>query len=405
MKKLLSIILIFMCAIVLDNTYAVTKDDIINFADSQQVCGDYGVFNSYKSTFTRLLSQKNLTQSELDSIYSYLQSAVGILNNKGVCKIADVSKLTKEEKSNVLGSLYAGAGIITNAPNLAYEESNDIESGNAKDSPVENSKNNVSINTEEKTIDIYENGVLIDKVSMSDTKMTYTGNTPTYIGYTLLVVLIGALSVILIIAFRKHQKLKWLKNILVSIAISCFAVVGIYLLLYEKVDMVISAVNLMKFNTSDKTIKVELDETKKIIRYPSIGAKYASLNIPSLDILCDVTYGDTTDILNVSLAHSTWGGLPTEGEVVIYSGHNKEDMLGELQNIKLKEKIIVDTDYAKCTYVVEKTDVLKDTQVDKLVKMDDKETLIIYTCYPNNSYVYTDKRFVVYAVLDSVEWK
>ena len=54
--------------------------------------------NTMKSTI-------KLTESELNTIYSYLQSAVGTLNSKGVCKLSDVTKLTKSEILSLLTTL------------------------------------------------------------------------------------------------------------------------------------------------------------------------------------------------------------------------------------------------------------------------------------------------------------
>ena len=93
------------------------------------------------------------------------------------------------------------------------------------------------------------------------------------------------------------------------------------------------------------------------------------------------------------------------GNTVIYSGHKRKKLLAELKDIKKGNKITVDTTYAKCTYTVVKTEILNDTETGKLTKQNNKETLILYTCYPFGSYVYTNKRFVVYSVLDNVEWK
>ena len=78
MKIKLKVITIFtlicISAIFCTNTFAVSKADIIGYVNSQAVCGDTALFNTYKKTFTRLLKQKRLTQSELNTIYSYVQN-------------------------------------------------------------------------------------------------------------------------------------------------------------------------------------------------------------------------------------------------------------------------------------------------------------------------------------------
>ena len=52
---------------------ATSKADIIGYVNSQSVCGDSAIFNSYKATFTRLLRQKDLSSAKLSQIYGYLQ--------------------------------------------------------------------------------------------------------------------------------------------------------------------------------------------------------------------------------------------------------------------------------------------------------------------------------------------
>ena len=59
----------------------------------------------------------------------------------------------------------------------------------------------------------------------------------------------------------------------------------------------------------------------------------------------------------------------------------------------------------KCVYKVYDTNIIKDTEIEKVKINEDEETLVIYTCYPFSSYIYSDERFVVYTKLQSSEWK
>ncbi len=406
MKKKIKVFLsiFFMFVIIFNMTYAVSKEDIISYVNSQQVCGDVGLFNTYKSTFTRLLKQKDLTEEELSQVYSSLTSSVGILNSKGVCKIADLSKLTSKEKSNVMSNLSYGAGIITNAKNYTDEEDT-VNSENIKGNNTTGTKFN--INTETNTVDIYENGVLVDKVSMESAKMTYTGINTNYIIYIVVAILVFILALIPYISlYKKHTvKTRFIKNILISCMIIAVLVVCVIGIFGSKIESAMSMLQMLKFETQDAKYNVELNEDKTIKRYPSYGLNYATLSIPSIDINQDVYFGDSQAILNLGIGHTTYSAMPTEGETVIYSSHNREGLLQNLKNIKLKDKIIVDTDYAKCTYVVKETKVLKDTEVDKLVNIKNAETLILYTCFPFDTFVYSNQRFVVYATIQDINWK
>lgn len=415
-KKTITCLMIFLNIFFFSSVIATTKNDIIGYVNSQSVCGDRALFNSYKSTFTRLLKQKKLSSAELSQIYSYLQGSVGILNSKGVCKVSDLSKLTEKEKNAVMGSLYAGAGIITSAPTLTFDEREAENNPNAdKESKSDNSKSetnisknvtgtNIVINSETGTMDVYENGVLIDKLSMTQTKMTYTGFNQLHLVIIVLSIAIFVISLgIFLKLYNTHKgKIRFVKNILVSLMI-CSAVLSISLIIFgTKLDELKSIVSLISLNVSDDEYLVKLNDDKSINTYPSYGLNYGKLKIDRLDINKNIYFGDTSDILNIGIGHSTWSSMPTENDVIVLSGHNNNENLQNLKNIQVGDKIELDLSYAKCRYKVVKIELLNDTDIDKLKKQNNKETLILYTCYPFDSYVYTSKRFVTYSVLEQV---
>lgn len=429
MIKKITFILIFCIVCFSINITAATKADILSFVDSQGVCGDVGLFNSYKSTFTRLLNQKDLTSNQLDTIYGYLQNAVGILNSKGVCRLADLSKLKPNEKSSVYNYVYGAAGIITSAPTVGYGQVDTTELPNGQSSKGSNASTSVSnsndannnshdsdsnsygtkvtIDTANNTMDIYENGVLIDKVTLGAPKMTYTGRNPFKI--TIAIVL-AIIFIVFFIIWRKlskvhKRKIRCVKNVCISLMMCSIALCAIDFVAFDGFEKIVQLSSIVSFKNSDEKLDVIIDERNNILRYPSYGTNYADIVIPSVNISSKVYYGDTPSLLSLGVGHTTTANMPTENGVVIYSGHNKESVFGNLKNIVIGDEIVVDTNYAKCTYTVEKTEILKDTQIDKLVKLGDKETLIMYTCYPFDSYVYTNNRFVVYSTIKSIEYK
>lgn len=403
----------FLCILVtvlcINTVQAATKQDIIDYVNSQEVCGDRGLFNTYKSTFTRLLKQKDISESDLDKIYSSLTSSVGILKSKGVCKLSDISKLTENEKSTVMSNLSYGAGLITNAKN--YSTSSNLGGDNAKEENATNSKNTngtkVTINTETNTMDIYEDGVLVDKVSMQTSKMTYTGVNTEYVIYVVCgVLLFIAILIPYISMAKKHTaKTRVIKNLFISLMIVSLGTSIFFVVLGNKLDYLKGMIDLVSFKTQNVEYKVELNEDRTIKKYPSYGAQYAKLSVPSVNIQNNVYFGDTTSLLSIGIGHTTSSDMPTEGGAIIYSSHNRENLLKNLKDIQISEKIVVDTDYAKCTYVVKKIEILKDTETDKLNKIENKETLILYTCYPFDTYVYSDERYVVFATLQETIWK
>lgn len=392
------------------NLEAATKQDILNFVNTQSV-GDsktFAVFNSYKTTFTRLLKQKYLTSEQCDAILSYLTSSVNILNSKGVTKLSDLKNLTTEERSYVYDSLSAGAAIITNAPALDSDETTS-NANNDKNKNNSESKTTVSINTSDGAMEIYENGVLIDKVSAETNKFTYTGPNKIRMSIIICSTIALCISVVLYVLVCKKKTSgvnKMYKNILISFIISFSTVIlatVIFSNLISKVDVIVS---MLKFNnSSNETISIEMNSDKTIKKYPSYGNNYARLIIKSLDINQNIVYGDDASLLNSNIGQATWSSFPTEGDTIVLSGHNKEYMLKNIENISIGDEILIDASYATCKYIVNKIEIVSDTDYEALTINTNEETLILYTCYPFSEIVYGNKRFVVYAGLSDIEWK
>lgn len=389
------------------NIEAATKQDILDFVDIQKVGNSETetVFNSYKTTFTRLLKQKELTASQCDEILSDLQLAVRMLNEKGINKISDLDKLTVQEKNTIYNYLISGANIITNAPIV---ESTIGKDGIGNSNKSNTSNTTVSINASEGTIEIYEGGVLIDKVSNATSRFTYTG--PSKVKVKIIVssgvLFVASLLIYLVLAGReKTKKTSMIKNFIVALNSSSIMILVIAVGFNRYITMAEDILAMVRVNESTEIRNVELDNNNEIKIYPSYGNNYAKLSIDNLNIEKAIVFGEDSNLLSKNICQATWSDFPTEGNVTVLSGHNKENMLKNIENIAVGEKIVIDATYAKCTYEVYKTAIVEETDNEALNKDMDKETVIIYTCYPFSEYVYGSKRFVVYAALIDVNWK
>lgn len=413
MKKIM-IILSVLVLILSVNVEATTKQDILDFVNAQTV-GDSQtavVFNSYKTTFTRLLKQKNLTSEECDKILSYLNTAVGILNSNEVTKLSDMSKLTAEEKSLVYNSLTSGASIITNAPTIGSttNEGNTEGTNTGENSSNKTDAGNttVNINTTDGTMDIYENGILVDKIPTKANKLTYTGPSSLKICIIITSACFGAIASVMYVILAKRRKtrvISIIKTLLLSIIICTFLVIIVILVFNKYIARAEELLAMIKFEESTDTIDIKLNEKNEIERYPSYGNSYATLLIESLGIEKSIVYGDDTTLLTQNICQASWSDFPTENGLTVLSGHNKEGMLKNISKISIGETVVIDATYAKCIYEVYKTEIIEDTDFDALKKDENVETVIIYTCYPFSEYIYGVKRFAVYAKLVNVEWK
>jgi len=411
-------VFILFCMIVFScNIFAYTKQDIIDYAASQEVCDSKtsAIFNTYRNTFTRLVRQKKLTEKQCNQIMNYLTNSVGILNKKGVCSLSDLSKLTSSERNTIYSSLSAGANMIINAPTEGFEENSNTTIDNNRNettNPNDNSgiketegTSGININKTDGTIDIYENGILLDKIEINKEKLTYTGPSVINIYIVCLIGIFVVTIIIYVFIYNKHtRRLRFVKNILISSQIMSFAIAIGVILVKPKMQTIGNVVEMFNLKKVDEHKEIVVTQDKEII-YPSYGYKYGTLSCINIGVKVDVAFGDSTEILNDAAGTASWSSLPTEGKNIIISGHNSKDMFENLEKIELGDEVVLDTDYAKCVYKVYDTKVVKDTDVDEVKLSQDNETLVLYTCYPFSQYIYSDKRFIVYSELKSVEWK
>lgn len=173
---------------------------------------------------------------------------------------------------------------------------------------------------------------------------------------------------------------------------------------YKELKSTIDLISVERKSSTSKDIEVDGD-SHKIISYPEYGTKYASLEIPSLDIKLPVYFGDSMSILKHGIGHSSNSYFPGEGGSILYMGHNNVGILSKLKNIQSGADIIVETSYGTFTYKVYDYKIINYKETDKVPTNKDEEILMLYTCYQTSTFGHTEKRFVAYAKLDTSEFK
>ena len=78
-------------------------------------------------------------------------------------------------------------------------------------------------------------------------------------------------------------------------------------------------------------------------------------------------------------------------------GHNFKKFLARLPEVKDGDIIEVETSYGIFEYEVYDSQIVIETEVDKVPIQDKEELLMIYTCYPINNIGHAYQRYVVYA--------
>ncbi len=167
----------------------------------------------------------------------------------------------------------------------------------------------------------------------------------------------------------------------------------------EKFDMAIYLLKVITVNESEiKTIDPVL-QGNVLINYPTYGTKYATIKIDSIGLELPVYYGANYTILKSGIAHDENSYFPGEGGSIILAGHNFSSFLGSLPKANIGDRIQLETTYGTFNYEIYDTKIVKETDVNEVPIQDEKEILMIYTCWPINNIGHASQRYVVYANL------
>lgn len=191
-------------------------------------------------------------------------------------------------------------------------------------------------------------------------------------------------------------------SIIVALFVGMMLFGGIRLFFGQEIDDVFLLLNKVSISIKQdvKIEKIEINqEEKRLTSYPEYGANYANIKIDKIDVDLPVYFGDTLEILKKGVGHSSGSYFPGEGGSIIYMGHNSKNIFRRFSELQIGNQIVVKTEYGEFTYQIYDMKLIQETDVDQVPVQDEKEILMIYTCYPFNNIGYTTQRYVVYANL------
>ena len=192
-------------------------------------------------------------------------------------------------------------------------------------------------------------------------------------------------------------------NIIVAFLFLMIILGAINLSFGQEIEDTVLLVNqvAIKVDSTFEQKATELNtQENRLQNYPEYGAKYATIQIPKIDIDLPVYYGDTLDILKKGVGHSSGSYFPGEGGSIIYMGHNSKKVFRRFSELQKGNEITVKTEYGEFKYKIYDMQLIGETETEKLPIQKDKEILMIYTCYPFNNIGYATQRYVVYAELE-----
>ncbi len=120
---------------------------------------------------------------------------------------------------------------------------------------------------------------------------------------------------------------------------------------------------------------------------------------PDVDLMTSIVKGDPDDglwaAMNLGVSIDPLGTTPGQVGNTVIAGH-REFAFKSLENIEEGTPIIINIDGNIYPYIVKRSDIIKDTDVDKVFYDDGQENLILYTCYPFTFNSEVTGRYVTY---------
>lgn len=377
MRKKLIILFLFLIFPFFVSAY--TKEDILNLVENQKLCDKQteALYDRYFKMYSRLLKTKDIDQNGIDTIYQNLTTVLDIIKKENICSVDDLDKISAFKKAQIYNYLYNSSKLIIKAPDL------------------KNTETSVKYNDDD-TIDVYENGEYLDTVALSKTTFNYVGLSALFVSLKYLLP-ISLIFILINIFITKNKKI--INNILIII-FTCLLIGNIFYFTLGSFSYdMYYLIKSMNYKENTNIVKMEV-KNKKIIKYPTYGSEFAKLKINDLGINLPIYYGESKAILTKGIGFV--GSFPGFKGTIILSGHNSKQYLNKLKDIKIDNKIILETNYGQFNYQVSKMEILGVNEYTSLEKND--KVLIIYTCYPFDELVYSDKRFVIYANLIKEDW-
>ena len=193
-----------------------------------------------------------------------------------------------------------------------------------------------------------------------------------------------------------------IRDMIVALLIMVLLIFTIDLFLGQEINSVFGILNTVAIKTENKEVVQNIQTTlnkeeKKIINYPEYGTQYATIEISKINVNLPVYYGDTLEILKKGVGHSSGSYFPGEGGSIIFMGHNSKNVFRRFSELKIGDEIKVTTTYGEYKYKIYDMQIVEENESYKLPIKNDKEVLMVYTCYPFNNIGYTKQRFVVYS--------
>lgn len=209
---------------------------------------------------------------------------------------------------------------------------------------------------------------------------------------------------------KQYHVLKTVAMLTAPLFLSITVVFGFYLCFGKTVSPYLSVINLFLSYEEQENTEQDFDNIFEgytgegadvidgnDIQFPTRGALYAKLAIDSCSLEADVYFDDSDEALSRGGVGQNYGTkIPGYGRPILICGHNN-GKFNALQHVKIGDIVTMTTNYGVYEYQIRET-AIKDMDDPTAIDLyQEKEELILYTCYPFTTLRLTRYRFFVYA--------
>lgn len=132
------------------------------------------------------------------------------------------------------------------------------------------------------------------------------------------------------------------------------------------------------------------------------GDKLGTVRVEGTEIDCDLYWGDSNAQFDAGAGCHAENGCVLPGENgTVFIGAHTGTFFADLGSAEVGGHIYLDTDWGEFVYEITETQVIYETDIDKVRWGAEEPSCILYTCYPFGILTHTDRRYAVYA--DPVE--
>lgn len=131
--------------------------------------------------------------------------------------------------------------------------------------------------------------------------------------------------------------------------------------------------------------------------YPAFGDSYGTLIINKIGVNAPIIFGANEETILKGVGHDSGSYFPGECGSIIMCEHNYMNNFSRLGELKNGDIIEVKTGYGDFYYKKYDEQIVMETEYGKLPIQENKEIIMIYTCYPFKGTDRTQYRYVVYA--------